>query len=92
MKPGIRAAAFAPTNCNAPYGDCMHDALRESRMRNSNGTPPVAHKKRPAHVQAFVRSTDHAQNDATIEPLNCFLMNSFTSGDWYALTSFFTHG
>ncbi len=53
---------------------------------------PIAHKKRPAHVQAFVRSTDRAQNDATIEPLNCFLMYSFTSGDWYALTSFFTHG
>ncbi len=53
---------------------------------------PSAHKKRPAHVQAFIRSTDRVQNDATIEPLNCFLMNSFTSGDWYALTSFFTHG
>ncbi len=53
---------------------------------------PIAHKKRPAYMQAFVRSPDRVQNDATIEPLNCFLMNSFTSGDWYALTSFFTHG
>lgn len=53
-------------------------------------------EKGPRDARAFSAAIrlepDGAQNDATIEPLNCFVMNSFTFGDWYAFTSFFTHG
>ncbi len=77
-------------------------ARRRAHEDTTSGRPPPCRLPVPAshtkkglrRAQAFrvYRWIRPAQNDATIEPLNCFLMNSFTSGDWYALTSFFTHG
>lgn len=62
-------------------------AIRPTRGRKQKG--PRDARAFPPAIRA---EPDGAQNDATIEPLNCFAMNSFTSGDWYAFTSFFTHG
>ncbi|AJX33513.1 Uncharacterised protein [Burkholderia oklahomensis] len=66
-----------------PTGSCGRPAIRFAQNKKARAM------RGPSGDSKL---TDGAQNDATIEPLNCFAMNSFTSGDWYAFTSFFTHG